>query len=214
MIIGAGIGVTPLASTFKSIIHNKWKNYVGNCFPNNAYFYWVVAHDEVQSFRWFLREIKDGIDALIDMRQKDPNGMVAKDFEFHIFVTSVKEPIIVNIDDTPGSDDIAFWGPSRKKSSVFAKAVDMVQAQWSEADLLAALLNPDATPKLGDEVFIYSGRPAWEDQFKHIESKYQTGKIGVTFCGNPKIGADLGHLCAKHSSVSDLRFFTFHKEKF
>ncbi len=44
MIIGAGIGATPVSSTLKSIVFYKWRVNMGECFPQHAYFAWVCAH--------------------------------------------------------------------------------------------------------------------------------------------------------------------------
>ena len=53
MVVGGGIGVTPVASTLKSIVCHLWKHAVGNTRvkPSNAYFYWVISHGDLDSFR-------------------------------------------------------------------------------------------------------------------------------------------------------------------
>lgn len=58
MVVGAGIGCTPIAATLKSITQHKWRYYMGRCHPDHAYFFWVISHGDVDSFRWLIRAIK------------------------------------------------------------------------------------------------------------------------------------------------------------
>lgn len=52
MICASGIGVTPLAAAMKSIVHFRWKYFMGKCFPDHAHFFWVANHGEIDSFRF------------------------------------------------------------------------------------------------------------------------------------------------------------------
>ena len=115
MICASGIGVTPLASSMKSIVFHKWKTYIGRCFPDRAHFFWVCSHRDVKSFRWFVRTIKEAEDAVVDLTQKNKDSIGSKMFHVHIFVTSFKES---NVDmsgpeSASEDDDMAFWGRKR-----------------------------------------------------------------------------------------------------
>ena len=57
MVIGAGIGVTPVASTLKELVWKRWKFSVGDEMLQNVQFYWVCAHRDVDAFRWLIRMI-------------------------------------------------------------------------------------------------------------------------------------------------------------
>lgn len=106
MIIGAGIGATPVSSCIKSVVFHKWRLFMGACFPDHAYFMWVCAHRDIDAFRWLIRIIKDAQDEMIHMRQTNP-AINAKTFEFHIWVTSVpknNKPVDVVVDNA-----IGFW---------------------------------------------------------------------------------------------------------
>jgi predicted ferric reductase len=61
MIIGAGIGVTPVCSTLQSVVHHLWKFSTGTVFPSHAYFFWVVSYNDIESFRWMVRIVKRNI---------------------------------------------------------------------------------------------------------------------------------------------------------
>lgn len=206
IVAGAGIGVTPVASTLKSVVLHRWKFFLGHCFPDNAYFFWVCAHNDIDSFRWLIRNIKDCQDEIYDMRAKNAKDMNQKRFEFHIFVTSVpkgQQPIDVVVDD-----DIGFWGRPRED-----RHIDKIRAPFTELDLYKTLKCPSGHTVLGD-VQVWEGRPKWDERFLSVVGAHPKGDIGVAFCGNPFVGKDLKEMCFKHSSLEQERIFKLHKENF
>ena len=63
-------------------------------------------------------------------------------------------------------------------------------------------MNPaEGTVSMG-HVHVHKGRPAWDDFFKIIAEKSPAPDIGVTFCGNPLIGADLTKCADKYTALS------------
>lgn len=78
MIMGAGIGATPVSATLKSVVFHRWKYFIGQCFPDHAYFYWVCAHRDIDAFRWLIRNIKDAQDEVMHMRANSPQQMASK----------------------------------------------------------------------------------------------------------------------------------------
>ena len=206
MVIGSGIGVTPVAATLKSVVLHRWKFYIGHCFPDNAYFYWVCAHRDIDSFRWLIRAIKDCEDEIFDMRSKNQKDMAQKRFEIHIFVTSVpkgQQPIDVVVDD-----EIGFWGVPREE-----KNVEKVRAPFNELDLYKTMYCPPDYCTLGD-VHIYSGRPQWDARFSAVAQAHPRQSIGIAFCGNAFIASDLEKYSRKYSSIADGRIFKLHSENF
>jgi NADPH oxidase len=206
MICGAGIGVTPVASTLKSVVLHRWKYYMGHCFPDNAYFFWVCAHNDIDSFRWLMRFIKDCEDEMFDMRAKNAKDMNQKRFEFHVYVTSVPndaKPVEVVVDD-----EIGFWGVPRED-----RHLDKVRAPFNEEDIYRTMMCPAAHTQLGD-LHIWKGRPQWDQRFQAVAAAHPRGDIGVAFCGNPQISRDLREMCAKYSDVDAGRIFKLHKENF
>ena len=106
MVVGAGIGATPVCSTLKSVVFHKWRVNVGECFPAHAYFMWVCAYRDIDAFRWLIRTIKEAQDEVVHMRANNAQSMAAKTFEFHIFLTSAPKtpkPVQVVVDDEIGS---------------------------------------------------------------------------------------------------------------
>jgi len=206
MVVGAGIGCTPVASTLKSVTQHKWRYYMGKCHPDHAYFFWVMAHHEIDSFRWLIRTIKDCQDDVYDMRAKQAKDMSQKRFEFHIYVSSVpkdQKPIDVVVDD-----EIGFWGVPKADDYL-----DKVRAPFTEADIYKVMMCPPPHAQLGD-LHIYSGRPKWGERFAAVAAAHHTGDIGVMFCGNPRIADDLQVMCMKYSSNTEKRYFKLHKENF
>ncbi len=51
MLVGAGIGLTPCASILTALTRYRWKK---NYPPEILHFYWVVRHNEVESFQWLV----------------------------------------------------------------------------------------------------------------------------------------------------------------
>lgn len=209
MICGAGIGVTPLAATLKSITHHRWRTAVGNAYPNNAEFYWVCSHRDLQAFRWMIRTIKDATDAAWNRRVKDKSK---HDYHVHCFITSVpKDAEKPRLSSIPG-DSVGFWG-SRHRDN---KNVSLEPAPFSEQELYQLCMAPPKEPtKVCELVTVYNGRPNWKQCFEAVKAKHASNEeIGVMFCGSPVIARDLKAACAEHSDASAGRFFRLHKENF
>ena len=70
------------------------------------------------------------------------------------------------------------------------------------------------SPNRFQDIWIWNGRPHWDEIFQEIKNQRQHSDIGVCFCGAPVIGADLRSMCERYSSVDDDCLFTLHKENF
>jgi hypothetical protein len=156
-----------------------------------------------------IRTVKECYDMVYDMRKKSPQSMHSKVFEVHIWITSApeetKEPDVV-VDD-----EIAFWGRPRKPD----RGVEKAPTQYTELELYKKMMAPPKgkPAQLGD-IYVYNGRPKWDDLFSRIAQRAPAQNIGVAFCGNPRIGDDLRDMCFKHSSIETGTFFNLHKENF
>jgi len=206
MIVGAGIGVTPVASTMKSVVFHRWKYSMGDCFPDHAYFLWVCGFGDIDAFRWFIKVIKDAQDEVVHMRATQPGSMATKTFEVHIWITSVPKdckPIDFVVDD-----EIGFWGVPREDDKV-----DKYRANFTEEDMYRVMKCPAKHTQLED-VHIYAGRPDWDTRFKDVAKRHPDGDVGVCFCGNPFIAKDLAKACHKHSHGRENGIFVLHKENF
>ncbi|CEP03297.1 hypothetical protein PBRA_003057 [Plasmodiophora brassicae] len=229
MIIGAGIGVTPVSATLRSIVHHRWKFSIGTTFPEHAYFCWIVSHSELDSFRWFIRVMKDADDAIHNALLKD-TSMKSKTFEIHVYVTSTPRHFTYAVPAI--TDDIAFWGAHLSASP---DAVEKKAAPWTESQMLLALKCPSDRPTRLGNVLVYNGRPQWDTRFEEVYSRHVGQNIGVAFCGNPRIGKDLkkvGRLacvsatlisaalttqwqaCESHSNTITNTYFKLHRENF
>lgn len=51
MLVGAGIGLTPCASILTALTRYRWKK---NFPPEILHFYWIVRHNEVDSYQWLV----------------------------------------------------------------------------------------------------------------------------------------------------------------
>jgi len=209
MVIGAGIGATPVSASLKSVVFHRWKYFIGQCYPDHAYFMWVCAHRDIDAFRWLIRIIKDAQDEVIHMRANNPAAMASKTFEFHIFVTSLPKtakPIDVIVGE---EDEIGFWGVPREEAKL-----EKVRASWDEADLYKTMHCPTQKHKQMQDIHVWSGRPDWSPHFHAIGSKHPEASIGVAFCGNPMIASDLKKQCFINNKNRTNGFFKLHKENF
>ena len=86
MVVGAGIGVTPLSACMRQVVQYEWGISVGQTFPSRVFFVWLVAHGDLDGFRWMLRLIRKT--QLKVNRLRAMGAMAQRTFEVHIYVTS------------------------------------------------------------------------------------------------------------------------------
>jgi len=197
MLVGAGIGLTPSSSILKAICRHKWKK---GFLPHVIYFYWVVRHDELESFRWFVNVLVELEKRLASDRHAgalSPHHYI----ELNIYVTAAPKPGGALVQ--PKKLDLSF---------VSAHEMNVgydVDIGFDEEKLMRALLNPkgaaakqraiqggemalpDGTRML--DIWIWNGRPKWDDIFLSVKEQRDpsTNSIGCCFCGTPVIGKDL-----------------------
>lgn len=243
MICASGIGVTPLAATMKSVIHNIWPRASGKAYPGGANFFWVCSYFDIPSFKWFLRTIREACDAYYAYEK---NGILkGKHFTFTLCLTSYERAVKGNklraddhtsIPEVPRkkldeetkeykrarlaeeSVDVGFWG----KPIVHDKKLVTEKAPFTEADIWRACTRPDEAKTLEfGPLIIKNGRPKWSKEYEMVAQAAKEKKhpeVGVMFCGNPLIGRTLKELCdvytKKHMQDPASPKFNLHKEVF
>lgn len=214
MVAGAGIGVTPLCATMKSIVFHRWKYFLGQCYPSHAHFYWVCSWKVLDNYRWFMRTVKEVCDEVVDFRTKNEASYATKSFKMHIYITSVPKGDLPE-PDINYDDDVSFWGSHTFHRAKDAANLQRYAADFTELDLYRCAKCPkEDKVELGDLVVIYKGRPAWDKRFDEVAKAHPSGKTGVMYCGNPFIAASLQENCTKYSDVNNGRLFRLHKENF
>jgi len=231
MLVGAGIGLTPSSAILQSILRHKWKK---GFRPGTINFYFVLRHSEVLPFRWFIQLLFELQKAVASDYASGNLDAHRNRLQCHFFVTrppkdgkhverqpSVKMPRSLGASETAASE-----GPTTLRAGMD------VNLGFDAADLELALLNPTvsskqmpslvADPENGPNspnkfgnIWIWNGRPNWDEIFRFVKDNRQpsTNSIGVCFCGTPIIGKDLKTYCHKYSSLNDCRF-SLHKENF
>jgi NADPH oxidase len=199
MICASGIGVTPLASALKSIVHFRWRYATNSAFPDKATFVWVVAHKEISSFRWLCRTIRESNDAIVNLRAKGSDNY-RRQLKFRIYITSYSQAEAEKFtrmkDDEQGYDDTGLWGLPYGQG----ENVEKTTSGLTEMEIYSAMMAPQkGTVNLGNFIEITLGRPNWEQIFADVQSTTTQEDIGVTFCGNPLIGKDLKKNCLVYS---------------
>ncbi|KAK6935953.1 Ferric reductase transmembrane component-like domain [Dillenia turbinata] len=188
LLIGLGIGATPMISILKDLLNHIKQNEANEDInansgqqmqglvteeqkkgPERAYFYWVTR--EESSFDWFKGVMND-------IAEYDYNHVI----EMHNYLTSVYEE-----------------GDAR---SALIAMVQSLQHAKNGVDIVSE-----------SRIRTHFARPNWKKVFSGLASDHPSSRIGVFYCGSPVLTKQLKDLCHEFSLNSSTRF-TFHKENF
>lgn len=221
MVVGAGIGMTPCASILRGIVLYRWKK---DFWPETLNFYWTLAYRDVNSFQWFVA-LLGKMDNKLCMDRANGNLSPKNRLQIHIFVTRYdpKKARVRSLHE--------------RRMSIGTKNVDLVKNSKHGVnleDLWHAIQTPSGNPKefikevvpppghkptnkVGDFIWIWSGRPVWDLIYQQVRDEGGHSKehtdIGVCFCGAKVIGKDLQRCCSEYSQ-NDGIVFRLHKENF
>ena len=223
IIVGAGIGVTPVRATLQSIIYFRFKRGIGRSFPDSAYCVWIVNYKQLEAYRFMCRSLKEVEDELYNIRKKNSKQMEYKLFQMHIFVTSApknckgnfkKEQ--VNNPDNDTQKDLQLWG-THYDDTLYDNSsnnVERITAPFTEIDIWKCLKEPSEQPTQIGDIIIHKGRPKWEEFFLPVQQAHKGNRIGVMFCGPDIIAKDLKKNCGKFTDFDTNTVFLLHKENF
>nr|WOW72684.1 ferric reductase [Mangifera indica] len=186
LLVGLGIGATPMISIVKDIINNihsdensdlesgrsssgNKNNSKGSFKTQKAYFYWVTR--EQGSFEWF----KGIMNEVAEMDKKQV-------IELHNYCTSVYEE-----------------GDAR--SALIAMLQSLEHAK-NGVDVVS-----------GTRVKSHFAKPNWRQVYKKIALHHPDSRIGVFYCGAPALTKELRQLALDFSHKTSTKF-DFHKENF
>uniref|UniRef100_A0ACD5XN41 Uncharacterized protein n=1 Tax=Avena sativa TaxID=4498 RepID=A0ACD5XN41_AVESA len=184
LLIGLGIGATPLISIVKDVLNNIQPGQGQGHGHGNAsdaadelpfmtkrvYFYWCTR--EEGSFEWFRGVMNE-------VAERDAAGDVV---ELHNHCTSVYEE-----------------GDARSAMVVMLQALHHAK---SGVDVVS-----------GTCVRTHFARPCWRDVFKRVACDHQGQRVGVFYCGDQKVTPELRRLSQDFSHRTTTKF-VFHKENF
>eukprot|EP00750_Incisomonas_marina_P021488 INCI4459.1.p1 GENE.INCI4459.1~~INCI4459.1.p1 ORF type:complete len:903 (-),score=151.28 INCI4459.1:608-3316(-) len=222
MVVGAGIGMTPCASILRGIVLYRWKK---DFWPECLNFYWTLAYNDVQSFQWFVLLLAKMDNKLCHDRAAgslSPKNQL----QIHIFITryDASRARVHSLQDrrmSIRSNSVALVKNSKQGVDLDDLWSAMQAPQGNPKEFIKNVVPPTGyTPanKVGDFMWIWSGRPVWDDIFKQVRdegghSRTDFLDIGVCFCGAKVIGKDLQRCCSEYSS-NDGICFRLHKENF
>ncbi|XP_076940388.1 respiratory burst oxidase homolog protein C-like [Bidens hawaiensis] len=190
LLVGLGIGATPMISIVKDIVNNMkakeeeqnalenggslQKNKSGSRSTNNfrttrAYFYWVTR--EQGSFDWFKGVMNEAA-------EMDKNGVI----EMHNYCTSVYEE-----------------GDARSALITMLQSLNHAK---NGVDVVS-----------GTRVKSHFAKPKWRNVYKRIALNHTGCRIGVFYCGQPTLTKELRQLASDFSHKTSTKF-DFHKENF
>lgn len=184
LLVGLGIGATPLISIVKDVLNNirqqkdDLENNGGSSSSNKrpkpfavqrVYFYWVTR--EQGSFEWFRGVMNEVADY-------DYDNVI----ELHNYCTSVYEE-----------------GDARSALIAMLQALNHAK---NGVDVVS-----------GTRVKTHFARPNWRTVFKHVAVNNADKRVGVFYCGAPGLTGQLRHLAHDFSRKTPTKF-DFHKENF
>ncbi|WJX76348.1 NAD(P)H oxidase (H2O2-forming) [Trifolium repens] len=186
LLIGLGIGATPMISILKDILNQMKMGSPPKTIltkesfssspsdedrkgPERAYFYWVTR--EQASFEWF-KGVMD------DIAEYDNDGVI----EMHNYLTSVYEE-----------------GDAR---SALIAMIQKLQHAKNGVDVVSE-----------SRIRTHFARPNWKRVFTQLADTHQSSRIGVFYCGSATLTKTLKDLCQDFSLNTSTRF-QFHKENF
>lgn len=183
MLIGAGIGLTPCASVLTALLKYRWKK---NFNPEILHFYWVVRHNEIPAFQWFVHLLAE---LEYEMKRgRETNNIEPRYYcELNVFITGYdpKRPASMKpLKAAQKTYSDAFIPPSFTAEDLYAA---MLNPPVTSKDCIAKMQDPNA-PNRFQDVWIWSGRPDWDAIFAYVKDQRQHSDIGVCFCGAPIIG--------------------------
>nr|CAB3452252.1 unnamed protein product [Digitaria exilis] len=184
LLVGMGIGATPMISIIKDILNNM-KHHLnasgdveagtasvsgtGTTAPRRAYFYWVTR--EQGTFDWFHKVMDEVVEA-------DMEGVI----ELHNHCTTVYEE-----------------GDAR---SILISMLQSISQAKDGIDVVS-----------GTRVRTHFGRPNWPRVYRRIADTHRHQRVGVFYCGNQVLTKELRELAQDFSRNSSTKF-EFHKEIF
>ncbi|KAL9318661.1 hypothetical protein ACSQ67_015178 [Phaseolus vulgaris] len=184
LLVGLGIGATPLISILKDVLNNikqhqdEEEGVVESGVKDNkrkpfatkrAYFYWVTR--EEGSFEWFKGVMNE-------VAENDKEGVI----ELHNYCTSVYEE-----------------GDAR---SALITMLQSLHHAKNGVDIVS-----------GTRVKTHFARPNWRNVFKHAALKHPNQRVGVFYCGAHGLVGELKRLSLDFSRKTTTKF-DFHKENF
>lgn len=229
MVVGGGIGVTPVRATLFSIVH-RFKYGLGMSYPDHAYLYWLVRHKDLKTYMFMMRTIREVSDELYDLRHKSPEQMAKKTFMFHICITSNPRSGIgpyKSNQEEEDADDESLWGSGNTDKTSANFKVLQVGSGLEEWKIFKTLwYTKNKTEKLSDFVTMerfYDKDPNdpskkkqrmdWSPHFQRIKERHKGLNCGVMYCGPAAVANILKVKCGEHTDYETTRFI-FHKENF
>lgn len=187
VLVGAGIGVTPMASILQSVMY-RYKESKRTCPQCQHSFYGPISeaamklkkvdfiwiNRDQKSFEWFVGLLnhieKEQIDVAYE-EDKEPEKVI----EMHMYMTAAQ-------------------GKTDMKGIGLQIALDLIHKK-DNRDLITGL-----------KTRTQAGRPNWNQIFNKISNE-KKGKVKVFFCGAPQLGKIIKSTCMKYK-------FNFSKENF
>lgn len=221
MLVGAGIGLTPCTSILSSLLKYRWRRGFP---PELLHFHWVIRHNEINAYQWVVHLLTE---LLYDLKKGKRSTAIAARYycEVNIYVTGYNS--------NKADPDKTTWDAGKVPSERLLRAPRVYSANdvpptfqaeelfrlllkptVSSKDQVECMKSPKTAPNRLQNLWVWNGRPDWDQVFRKMKEQRQDKDIGVCFCGAPVIGRDLQRMCQKYSNSKEQCLFTLHKENF
>eukprot|EP00937_MAST-01D_sp_MAST-1D-sp2_P005986 g5986.t1 len=224
MLIGAGIGLTPVAAIMQAVTQYKWKR---GFHPEILHVYWIVRQEELPAFQWFIG-LLTALERDLQVDRAKQLGYTANVYlEVNIFVTRAspdfQTPQVVEQID---SDKAIAPGGATVRSFSAQQLMEMCIHPPTKSKMVMETMrqamqggDPSKIKNRLQDVWCWDGRPDWNQIFAYVKQQRRYRDIGVCFCGTPIVGKDLKAMCKKYSTLSPSGgenevMFRLHKENF
>jgi len=220
IIVGGGIGVTPLRATLQSLVHYKFKHDLGQSFPNYGYFHWGLRWADLPTYSFMFRTFREVQDEWANLTSLEKDLEERKGFEFHLWIT--KQPDTIPPFTMPNTDEYSRWGPefespeARKGTAAGKSNVQSIKtfkkSGYVEADFFQAAWSGEEC-RVGN-FFFHRGRARWDEIFTEVKNRHSgaCNKVAVPICGPKALGNSLKEKCAQYTN-EDFEFI-LHRENF
>jgi hypothetical protein len=148
-----------------------------------VHFYWVVQHGDVDAFQWFLHQIGELEDEVARQKHLTQGAAWVNSCTMHLFVTraALSEQKETNRLFVKQKVNCAPHGPEQR-FSVERLYQEMMNPSVSSKHLLTTVLQAQKDVKpdnMQQDVWVWAGRPEWEQIFYQIRSQVTETKVGV-----------------------------------
>eukprot|EP00397_Hematodinium_sp_SG-2012_P005158 GEMP01005176.1.p1 GENE.GEMP01005176.1~~GEMP01005176.1.p1 ORF type:complete len:679 (+),score=140.01 GEMP01005176.1:1062-3098(+) len=206
LIIGAGIGLTPLNSIISQVTTYSWRK-ANRAKTTALYAVWLCRHAELPAYRWFMESCSD-CEVASDLAEMSTAKSVH--YEMHMFITSSPNAATMLQVPMPTPQPVSLH-PCENSSLLTAQRpytaeelLNVTQSPWvASTDFAHVMRCVDKTSNVMGRTHVWRGRPEWDAVFERISERHgeeeRRHRVGVFFIGAQNILNDIKETSQKYT---------------